>query len=140
MGRDDAKPMPGLQGGRNPAQAFSAFMQVALRTRPVQNFDTQVTLPEWQLEPDEEAYYGDPDQQFGNEEGAVPEQEGEAPPPAGDDTVAAPEQPAAEAPPAPARRIPATPTANDNRRQREDPSVVDDVLRDLRTQGARPPR
>ena len=34
MGRDDAKPNPGLSGGHNPAQAFSAYMQAALRTRP----------------------------------------------------------------------------------------------------------
>jgi penicillin-binding protein 1A len=144
MGRDDAKPMPGLQGGRNPAQAFSAFMRVALNTRPVQNFDTQVTLPEWQLEPDEEAYYGDPDQQFGNEQAPAAGEEGVPPPEAGDDTVAAPEQPPViDAPPAPAaaRRGPVPPPANENRRpQRDDQSVVDDVLRDLRTQGARPPR
>jgi penicillin-binding protein 1A len=131
MGRDDAKAIPGLQGGRNPAQAFSAYMQVALRTRPVQNFNTEVTLPEWQLEPDEEAYYGDPDQQFGNEEGMAPE--GEAlPPPAGDDTVAAPDQPLPDPAPAPARRQPAQAPRNDQ-------GVIDDVLRDLRDQGNRRP-
>ena len=69
MGRDDAKPIPGLQGGRNPAQAFAAYMTVALRTRPAEKFQTDVTLPEWQLEPDDEAYFGDPDQRFGNEGG-----------------------------------------------------------------------
>jgi penicillin-binding protein 1A len=35
-------------------------MKVAVSRRPVEQFDTQVTLPEWQLEPDEEAY-GQPD-------------------------------------------------------------------------------
>ncbi len=61
MGRDDAKPNPGLYGGRAPARAFADYMKVAVATRPVEQFDTQVTLPEWQLEPDDEAYYGQPD-------------------------------------------------------------------------------
>lgn len=60
MGKDDAKPIPGLQGGRSPAEAFAAYMKVAVASRPVEQFDTKVTLPEWELEPDEEAYYGDP--------------------------------------------------------------------------------
>jgi len=61
MGRDDAKTVRGLQGGTAPARAFSAFMRVAVADRKVEPFDTQVTLPEWQLEPDEEAYFGRPD-------------------------------------------------------------------------------
>ncbi len=61
MGRDDAKPVGGLQGGRAPAQAFASFMRVAVARRPTENFETEVTLPEWQLEPDNEAYYGNPD-------------------------------------------------------------------------------
>ncbi|OYW88473.1 MAG: penicillin-binding protein, partial [Sphingobium sp. 32-64-5] len=61
MGRDNAKAVGGLQGGRAPAQAFASFMKVAVARRPVENFETEVTLPEWQLEPDNEAYYGDPD-------------------------------------------------------------------------------
>jgi penicillin-binding protein 1A len=56
MGRDDNRAVGGLAGGRNPARAFSAFMKVAVADRPVENFDTGVTLPEWQLEPDDEAY------------------------------------------------------------------------------------
>ena len=36
-------------------------MKVAVAKRPVEAFDTKVTLPEWQLEPDSEAYYGEPD-------------------------------------------------------------------------------
>jgi len=89
MGRDDAQPNPGLSGGHNPAQAFSSFMQAALRTRPAQAFDTEVTLPEFQLEPDEQAYYGDPDQGFGNEEmdgddrGDGPPSDNDLPPPDG---------------------------------------------------------
>ncbi|MFC3578642.1 transglycosylase domain-containing protein [Sphingomonas hylomeconis] len=61
MGRDDAKVVPGLQGGTAPARAFAAFMKPAVANRPVEQFDTQVTLPEWQLEPDEESYFGQPD-------------------------------------------------------------------------------
>ncbi len=59
MGRDDAKPNPGLYGGRAPARAFADYMKVAVANRPVEQFDTAVTLP--QLEPDDEAYYGQPD-------------------------------------------------------------------------------
>jgi penicillin-binding protein 1A len=61
MGRDDAKSIPGLQGGTAPARAFASFMRRAVAKRPVEQFDTQVTLPEWQLEPDDEVYYGEPD-------------------------------------------------------------------------------
>jgi penicillin-binding protein 1A len=61
MGRDDAKPNPGLYGGRAPAHAFADYMKVAVAPRPVEQFQTSVTLPEWQLEPDDEAYYGQPD-------------------------------------------------------------------------------
>ncbi|MBN2973743.1 PBP1A family penicillin-binding protein [Roseomonas aeriglobus] len=61
MGRDDAKAIPGLQGGTAPARAFAAFMRQAVASRPVEQFDTQVTLPDWQLEPDDEAYYGNAD-------------------------------------------------------------------------------
>src|SRR3546814_19828392 len=61
MGRDDARAVGVLQGGRAPARAFADYMKVAVAKRPVEQFETQVTLPEWQLEPDEEAYYGQPD-------------------------------------------------------------------------------
>lgn len=64
MGRDDAKAVPGLQGGRAPAQAFAAFMRYAVKDRPITKFDTEVKLPDWQLEPDEEYYYGDPDDYY----------------------------------------------------------------------------
>jgi penicillin-binding protein 1A len=61
MGRDDSRAVPGLQGGTAPARAFAAFMRVATAKRPVEQFETQVTLPEWQLEPDAEAYFGEAD-------------------------------------------------------------------------------
>jgi penicillin-binding protein 1A len=64
MGRDDAEPVPGLQGGRAPAQAFAAYMRYAVKDRPVEEFDTELNLPEWQLEPDDEALFGDPDDYY----------------------------------------------------------------------------
>ncbi|MGH6729689.1 MAG: penicillin-binding transpeptidase domain-containing protein, partial [Sphingomicrobium sp.] len=54
MGRDDARPVAGLQGGTAPARAFHDFMTVAVANRPVEQFDTQVPLPDWQLLPEEE--------------------------------------------------------------------------------------
>ena len=56
MGRDDARPVPGMQGGTAPARAFSDFMRVAVARRPVENFQLEVPLPDWQLEPDEEVW------------------------------------------------------------------------------------
>jgi penicillin-binding protein 1A len=56
MGRDDAKTVAGLQGGTAPARAFAAFMKVAVARRPVEQFETQAPMPDWQLEPDEEAW------------------------------------------------------------------------------------
>jgi penicillin-binding protein 1A len=60
MGRDDAKAVGGLQGGRAPAQAFSQYMRIAVARRPVEAFDTEVVLPEWQLEEEGDAYFGEP--------------------------------------------------------------------------------
>jgi penicillin-binding protein 1A len=56
MGRDDARPVPGLQGGTAPARAFHDFMTVAVANRPAEPFQTQVPLPDWQLTPEEEIY------------------------------------------------------------------------------------
>ncbi len=64
MGRDDAKAVPGLQGGRAPAQAFASYMRFAVKNRPVEEFDITLELPEWQLEPDEEALFGAPDDYY----------------------------------------------------------------------------
>ena len=57
MGRDDARPVGGLQGGTAPARAFADFMRVAVANRPVEQFETQVPIPDWELEPEEE-YFG----------------------------------------------------------------------------------
>lgn len=64
MGRDDARAVRGLQGGRAPARAFSDFMREAVKDRPVEEFDTEVKLPGWMLEPDDEYLYGDPGEYY----------------------------------------------------------------------------
>ena len=64
MGMDDNTRVPALQGGRAPAQAFAAYMRYAVRDRPVEEFDTDLKLPEWQLEPDDEFYYGESDEDY----------------------------------------------------------------------------
>jgi len=64
MGRDDAKAVGGLQGGAAPARAFAAYMRVAVAKRPVEPFDTELKLPEWQLEPDDEVMLGNPDDYY----------------------------------------------------------------------------
>jgi penicillin-binding protein 1A len=79
MGKDNARPIPGLQGGTAPARAFADFMRVAVANRPIEQFETEVPLPDWQLEPDEESwdtpyeYEGGPlVDENGNPIGAVP--------------------------------------------------------------------
>ncbi len=56
MGRDDARAVAGLQGGTAPARAFHDFMMVAVARRPVEQFETRVPIPDWQLTPEEEVY------------------------------------------------------------------------------------
>ncbi|HEY0624222.1 PBP1A family penicillin-binding protein [Sphingomonas sp.] len=76
MGRDDAKRVGGLQGGTAPARAFAAFMRPAVAGRPVEAFETEVTLPEWQIEPDEEVYGAPDNSVFVDEDGnPVPREE-----------------------------------------------------------------
>ena len=58
MGRDDARPVGGLAGGTAPARAFHDFMVKAVAKRPVEQFQTQVPMPDWELEP-EEQWFGD---------------------------------------------------------------------------------
>ena len=58
MGRDDAKPVGGLQGGTAPARAFHDFMVRAVEGRPVEQFETKVPMPDWELDPEEE-FWGD---------------------------------------------------------------------------------
>jgi penicillin-binding protein 1A len=56
MGRDDAKAIAGLQGGTAPARAFHDFMTVAVAKRPVENFQTEVPMPDWDLTSEEEGW------------------------------------------------------------------------------------
>jgi penicillin-binding protein 1A len=64
MGRDDARPVPGLQGGTAPARAFAAYMRVATAQRPPEKFQTELKLPTQQLEPDDETLQNNPDSYF----------------------------------------------------------------------------
>lgn len=104
MGRDDAKPIAGLHGGTAPARAWAAFMKPATASRPIEQFDTQVTLPEWQLEPDEESYFGQPDNgQMAVDENGNPIEQGATPVPTDaqtGDTIPRPDADQPEAPPA----------------------------------------
>ena len=83
MGRDDAKPVNGLQGGTAPARAFAQFMKFAVAKRPVEKFDTELKLPAWQLEPDDEQILAAPsDYSFVDEQGNLIEpQENQRPRP-----------------------------------------------------------
>jgi penicillin-binding protein 1A len=58
MGRDDARAVGGLQGGTAPARAFHDFMVRAVANRPVEQFETEVPMPDWQLQPGEESFLG----------------------------------------------------------------------------------
>jgi penicillin-binding protein 1A len=95
MGRDDSRAVPGLSGGHAPAQAFHDFMIRAVADRPVEEFETEVKLPDWQLEPDDEAYYTNSEQtpQQVDENGMPIEQPGLA-----DEQYETPTQPAERAP------------------------------------------
>jgi penicillin-binding protein 1A len=73
IGRDDARAVAGLAGGRAPAQTFAAFMGAALRGVPVGKLDTEVAGSPFGLEPDAEVYGL-------SEEAAAPLPEAPAPP------------------------------------------------------------
>jgi penicillin-binding protein 1A len=53
MGRDNARAVGGLEGGKAPASAFASFMRVAVAKRPAEQFDTKVVFPA-RLESEEE--------------------------------------------------------------------------------------
>ncbi|WP_407696134.1 transglycosylase domain-containing protein [Sphingomicrobium marinum] len=55
-GRDDNGRVPGLGGGTAPARAFSDFMRVAVANRPVEQFEVNAPVPDWQIEPDDETW------------------------------------------------------------------------------------
>ena len=130
MGRDDARVVPGLQGGTAPAKAFAAFMKVAVANRPVEEFDTKVTLPEWQLEPDEESYFGQADNGlFVDADGnpvdpAAPAQQGEEQVDADGNPVAGPRQAA----PSPSTATTTTTTTTAPPTEKLDQQWIDRVL------------
>ena len=65
MGRDDNRPVAGLQGGHAPARAFAAYMKVAVASRPVERFQTDMVAPAFQISPDDEASFsGSPDEYY----------------------------------------------------------------------------
>jgi penicillin-binding protein 1A len=72
MGRDDAKAVGGMQGGRAPAKAFADYMRVAVASRPVEQFETEVVMPEWQLEEGGDAYFGEPSEGTSVDENGMP--------------------------------------------------------------------
>jgi len=116
MGRDDARPIRGLYGGTAPARAFSQYMRVAVASRPVEQFDTQVTLPAWQLEPDDMGNTGDPNgYYYPDGQGSPPAQgDGTGPgaPPPGDNGQQELDYGSPPEPPRPAPRpAPTAPTA-----------------------------
>ena len=105
MGRDDAKRVGGLAGGRAPTRAFAAFMRAATKGMPAEALGTEVTLDPGAPEPDEEAY------------GLAPE--GEETVPDDNGGVVSPEAPAPATQPPAAK---AQPRLNDD--------FLDDVLKD----------
>ena len=128
MGRDDAKAVPGLQGGRAPAQAFAAYMRYAVKDRPVEEFDVTLNLPDWMTEPDEEALFGDPeDYYYIDENGNLvePARRQQQPDPFGPEGERAPPQ------------QPGAP-GGDPRPQRPPPAVSEDFLN--QATGGSPPR
>ncbi len=56
MGRDDARAVPGLAGGRAPARAFAAYMARAVGGTPPEPLVTSVDTGEMIIEPDEQVY------------------------------------------------------------------------------------
>ena len=61
MGRDDARTVPGLAGGRAPARAFAAYMAHAVGGTPPVPLTTDLPAPALGLEPDDQVYGLTPD-------------------------------------------------------------------------------
>ena len=125
MGRDDAKTVPGLHGGTAPAKAFAAFMKSAVANRPPEEFDTKVTLPEFQLEPDQESYFGEADNGLFVDENGNPVGQGDTTPIAPGQQVDGDGNPV-EVRPAPEQ--PTQPPAERNDDQKLDQAWIDRVL------------
>ena len=93
MGRDDDKPIPGLFGGRGPARAFADFMKAAVADRPIEQFQSAAPLPDWQMDEDENSYFGEPDNGlFVDENGNPVNPNGDYPGSQGPDMIAPDDQ------------------------------------------------
>jgi penicillin-binding protein 1A len=114
MGRDDAKPVAGLQGGTAPARAFHDFMVRAVANRPVEQFETQVPMPDWELDPEEELWGG------AGDNSTVPALDEYGQPYAGDPYVYDPEAPLPAAPEQP-QYAPPAPIGDQQQPQQPDP-------------------
>jgi penicillin-binding protein 1A len=114
MGRDDAKPVAGLQGGTAPARAFHDFMVRAVANRPVEQFETQVPMPDWELDPEEELWGG------AGDNSTVPALDENGQPYAGDPYVYDPEAPLPAAPEQP-QYAPPAPIGDQQQPQQPDP-------------------
>ena len=74
--------MPGryraFRGGA-PAEAFHDFMVQAVANRPPEPFEIEVKMPDWETEPDDEAWYQSPDNaQFVDPDGNPIERPGDS--------------------------------------------------------------
>jgi penicillin-binding protein 1A len=105
MGRDDAKAIAGLQGGTAPARAFHDLMVRAVANRPVEKFETEVPMPDWELDPEEELW----NPTGGNATDPLLDEYGQ--PYAGDPYIYDPE--AQPSPPVPDSRYPGVPPADE---------------------------
>jgi len=137
MGRDDARAVPGLQGGTAPARAFADYMRTAVANRPAEQFDTDLKLPEWQLEPDEEWMFGNPDEYYFGDEAGNPIESGSAGR-GSDDGLFGPEEGEDRGPALPAGRpIPAPPLPSVLNRSAP-PAASDDFLESATGRTTRP--
>jgi penicillin-binding protein 1A len=68
MGRDNARAVGGLEGGKAPASAFAAFMRIAVAKRPIEAFDTKTVFPA-RLEEEEASTGPEEDVKFVDENG-----------------------------------------------------------------------
>ncbi|MAM40628.1 MAG: penicillin-binding protein [Erythrobacter sp.] len=140
MGRDDNRRVGGLQGGRAPAQAFAAFMRYAVKDRPVEEFETEVQVPEWQLDEEDDFFFGDPDDYYYIDEqgnliepgrsdgpgGALPEPRDQSEQDSGVE-VTRPQQPRVQRVPPP-RPQPSTGRGEDGAPQAIDDDFLDGVI------------
>jgi penicillin-binding protein 1A len=140
MGRDDAKAVSGLQGGTAPARAFAAFMRTAVSKRPVEQFKTEVELPQWQLEPDEEWLFGSPEDEYYymDEQGNLIEPDGVEVPRAAPFPVEGEQPFPLERPGDPARRPDSRPLPPLPQGRAAPPAAADDFLNRATGRGPEP--